>query len=187
MYTSELHKALKILNRQEVLLYPTDTVWGLGCDATSKKAISRIFKIKQRNESKSLIILVDSYEMLSSYISKIPESVIDYLKKPSNPTTIIYDNPVGLAENVVAKDNSVAIRLVQDEFCRDLIALFGKPIVSTSANISESPTPLCFEEIDPSILESVDYVVNLHHKKVNTKTSTILKVGENGKIIVLRN
>lgn len=187
MYTVELHKALEVLNQQEVLLYPTDTVWGLGCDATSKKAVSRIFEIKQRHESKSLIILVDSFEMLSSYISNIPESVMGYLTTPSNPTTIIYDNPKGLAENVIAKDNSVAIRLVQDEFCRDLIALFGKPIVSTSANISESRTPMRFKEIDPSILESVDYVVNLHQKKVNTKASTILKVGENGKIIVLRN
>lgn len=187
MYISELHRALKILNQQDVLLYPTDTVWGLGCDATSEKAVSRIFEIKQRHESKSLIILVDSYEMLSRYISTIPESVIGYLNTPSNPTTIIYDNPKGLAKNVIANDNSVAIRLVQDEFCRELIANFGKPIVSTSANISESPTPMCFEEIDPSILDSVDYVVNLYHEKVNTKPSTILKVDKNGKIIVLRN
>ncbi len=187
MYPSELHKALSALNQGKVLLYPTDTVWGIGCDATSETAVSKIFEIKQRQESKSLIILVDGLEMLSSYISNIPKSVLNYLTSASNPTTIIYNKPNGLAENVVATDNTVAIRVVQEGYCKDLISLFGKPIVSTSANISESPTPMSFKEIEPSILDSVDYIVNLHREKVNKKPSTILKVGENGKIIVLRN
>jgi L-threonylcarbamoyladenylate synthase len=186
MYENEINKALQTLNEEKILVYPTDTVWGLGCDATSEKAVSRIFEIKQRKESKSLIILVDSIDMLRRYLSNIPENVLSYIGSLSNPTTVIYENPNGLAKNVIANDNTVAIRWVQDDFCRDLIARFGKPIVSTSANISESPTPMRFKEIDTSILDSVDYVVNLYREKVNTKPSTIIKIGENGKLIVLR-
>ncbi len=171
----------------KTLLYPTDTVWGIGCDATSEEAVAKVFEIKQRSESKSLVILVDSFDMLQKYIPKVPKAVIELLSKATNPTTIIYDNPVGLAKNVVAADNTVAIRMVQHEFCRELIHLFGKPIVSTSANISGNPTPKSFDEIEKSILDSVDYVVNLQRDEVNEKSSTILKVNEKGDITVLRN
>lgn len=187
MMNSEINKSLKILNQKQLLLYPTDTVWGIGCDATSEEAVAKVFKIKQRSESKSLVILVDSLEMLQKYIPKVSKAVIELLSKTTNPTTIIYDNPVGLAKNVVAADDTVAIRIVQHEFCRELIHLFGKPIVSTSANISRNPTPKSFDEIEKSILESVDYVVNLQHNEVNEKSSTILKVNEKGEITVLRN
>jgi len=187
MLTEEIHSALPILINQKTLLYPTDTVWGIGCDATSEEAVAKIFEIKQRSESKSLVILVDSFEMLKKYVPKVSEAVLALLSKTTNPTTIIYDNPVGLAKNVVAADNTVAIRIVQNEFCRELIRLFGKPIVSTSANISGNPTPKSFAEIEPSILDSVDYVVNLHREEVNEKSSTILKIDEKGTITVLRN
>ncbi len=187
MLTEEIHRALPILINQKTLLYPTDTVWGIGCDATSEEAVARVFEIKQRSESKSLVILVDSYEMLQKYILKVPKAVLELLSKTKNPTTIIYDNPVGLAKNVVASDNTVAIRIVQNEFCRELIRLFGKPIVSTSANISGNPTPKSFNEIEMSILDSVDYVVNLHREEVNEKSSTILRVNDKGEITVLRN
>lgn len=169
------------------MLYPTDTVWGIGCDATSEEAVAKVFEIKQRSESKSLVILVDSFEMLQNYIPKVSKAVLELLSKTTNPTTIIYDNPVGLAKNVVAADHTVAIRIVQNEFCRELIHLFGKPIVSTSANISGNPTPKSFNEIEKSILDSVDYVVNLQRDEVNEKSSTILKVNEKGEITVLRN
>ncbi|MDO9594912.1 MAG: L-threonylcarbamoyladenylate synthase [Lutibacter sp.] len=185
--TDELNNSLNVLSIKKTLLYPTDTVWGIGCDATSEEAVSKIFEIKQRSESKSLVILVDSFEMLKKYIPKVSEAVLALLSKTTNPTTIIYDNPVGLAKNVVATDNTVAIRIVQNEFCRQLINQFGKPIVSTSANISGNPTPKSFAEIEPSILESVDYVVNLQREEVNEKSSTILKVDEKGTITVLRN
>jgi L-threonylcarbamoyladenylate synthase len=185
--TDELNNSLNVLSIKKTLLYPTDTVWGIGCDATSEEAVSKIFEIKQRSESKSLVILVDSFEMLKIYIPKVSEAVLALLSKTTNPTTIIYNNPVGLAKNVVAADNTVAIRIVQNEFCRLLINQFGKPIVSTSANISGNPTPKSFAEIEPSILESVDYVVNLQREEVNEKSSTILKVDEKGTITVLRN
>ncbi|WP_372793013.1 L-threonylcarbamoyladenylate synthase [Lutibacter sp.] len=183
---TEIKNSLAILKNQQILLYPTDTVWGIGCDATSEEAVSKIFKIKQRSESKSLIILVDGIEMLQKYVPEIPMTLIDLVKKTSNPTTIIYNNPKGLANNVVASDNTVAVRIVQNEFCRKLISAFGKPIVSTSANSSGDTTPKSFKEINQSILDSVDYVVDLQREEVNDKSSTILKVDNNGKVIVLR-
>ena len=183
---NEIENSLKILQNNQVLLYPTDTVWGIGCDATCEEAVNTIFKIKQRSESKSLIILVDSLEMLKRYISKIPISVIKVLATSTKPTTIIYNNPVGLAKNVVASDNTVAIRIPQNEFCKQLITAFGKPIVSTSANVSGDKTPKSFKEISQAILDSVDYVVNLQREEENDKSSTILKIAENGEIIVLR-
>lgn len=184
---TEIRKSLEVLKKNQLLLYPTDTVWGIGCDATSEEAVAKVFEIKKRSESKSLVILVDSIEMLKKYIPKVSKSVLDLLSKTSTPTTIIYDNPIGLAKNVVAADNTVAIRIVQHEFCKQLIHQFGKPMVSTSANISGKPTPKSFKEIEPSILDSVDYVVNLQREEVNEKSSTILKVDEKGAITVLRN
>ncbi|NEW78527.1 MAG: threonylcarbamoyl-AMP synthase [Gelidibacter sp.] len=184
---NELNNSLHILRNQQTLLYPTDTVWGIGCDATSEEAVATVFKIKQRSESKSLVILVDSIVMLKKYIPKVSKAVLELLEKTTNPTTIIYENPFGLAKNVVAADNTVAIRIVQNEFCRLLINQFGKPIVSTSANISGNQTPKNFKEIEQSILDSVDYVVNLQREEVNEKSSTILKVNEKGEITVLRN
>ncbi|MFZ2282478.1 MAG: L-threonylcarbamoyladenylate synthase [Lutibacter sp.] len=181
-----VNTGVEVLRSGKTLLYPTDTVWGIGCDATSEEAVAKVFEIKQRSESKSLVILVDSFEMLQKYIPKVPKAVIELLSKAINPTTIIYENPVGLAKSVVAADNTVAIRVVQHEFCRELIHLFGKPIVSTSANISGNPTPKSFKEIEQSILDSVDYVVNLRRDEANEKSSTILKVSEKGEITVLR-
>jgi len=183
----EIQKTLEVLKNSGVMLYPTDTVWGIGCDATSEEAVAKVFTIKKRSESKRLVILVDDFDMLKKYIPKVTKAVIELLSKTTNPTTIIYDNPAGLAKNVVAEDNTVAIRIVQNEFCRELIRLFGKPIVSTSANISGNPTPKSFNEIEMSILDSVDYVVNLHRDEVNEKSSTILRVNDKGEITVLRN
>ncbi|SNR38733.1 L-threonylcarbamoyladenylate synthase [Lutibacter flavus] len=186
MITSEINSALKVLRSQQILLYPTDTVWGIGCDATDKEAVAKVFEIKKRSESKSLIILVDGIEMLKQYIPSVSKNLIELLKTSKNPTTIIYNNPIGLAKNVVAEDNTVAIRIPENEFCKQLITAFGKPIVSTSANVSGNQTPNCFKEIDTAILDSVDYIVNLQREKVNDKSSTILKVADNGEIIVLR-
>jgi len=174
------------LNDREIILYPTDTVWGIGCDATNEIAVAKIYSIKEREESKSLVILVSDIEMLKHYIKEIPNSLIDVLKNATKPTTVIYKNPKGLAKNVIAKDNTVAIRIVQDEFCQKLIQKFGKPIVSTSANISGSPTPGTFKEIDQSILGRVDYVVNLYQDKINDSPSTIIKISNEGELEVIR-
>jgi L-threonylcarbamoyladenylate synthase len=150
---NEVNKSLEILENQKLLLNPTDTVWGIGCDATSKDVVERIFKIIKRSESISLIILVDSIEMLQKYIPKIPDKVLNFIKTISKPTTIIYKNLIGLASNVIASDNTIAIRIVRQNFCNQLITRFGKPIISTSANSSNDPTPKSFKEIETSILD----------------------------------
>ena len=182
----QIEKTLEYLIRGNVILYPTDTVWGLGCDATSEEAVLKIFDIKKRNESKSLVLLVDGLEMLKNYVKDIPDNLEFVLKAAKKTTTIIYKNPIGLAKNVVAKDNTVAIRIVKNEFCQELIKQFGKPIVSTSANISKKPTPKSFKEIDPSILDAVDYVVNLYHDKITNTPSRIIKFDKDGSVKVIR-
>ncbi len=177
---------LKYLTQGKSILYPTDTVWGIGCDATDEEAVKKVYKIKQRNESKSLLILVNSIEMLSTIISEIPKAVLEILESNTTPTTIIYNNPKGLAKNVVSDDNTVAIRIVQNEFCRQLIEEFGKPIVSTSANTSGFDTPESFSDIESEIIENVDYVVALQQNEKSSKSSRILKLTDNGSIEIVR-
>ena len=184
MFNTALLDALKVLQNKQILLYPTDTVWGLGCDATCDEAVAKIFELKNRVESKSLVILVSSLEMLNSYIETIPEKAIQIIKTSENPTTVIYQNPKGFASNTVASDNTIAIRIPKHDYCLDLINLFGKPIVSTSANISGEATPKSFSEISQPILEGVDYIVNLERDKITDKSSTILKlIGEDIEVI----
>ena len=184
--TSSINSSYFNLKKGGNILYPTDTVWGIGCDATNEKAVTNIFHIKKREESKSLVILVNNIEMLRQYVGEIPTRLIDILKNTTKPTTVIYKNPKGLAKNVIAKDNTVAIRIAQDEFCQKLIKKFGKPIVSTSANISGSRTPSTFKEIDQSILDEVDYVVNLYQDKINDSPSKIIKIVRDGELEVIR-
>lgn len=186
MNTEEIKRLAKALKEGKTLLYPTDTVWGIGCDATNDKAVSEIYRIKQRSESKSLIILVDSLEMLSKYVENIPERAIEEINSATKPTTIIYNNPKGLAKNCIASDNTIAIRIVQSDFCKTLIKEFGKSIVSTSANISEEPTPKSFSEISTTILDSVDYIVNLQQDKVTETSSRILRITDDNTVEVLR-
>ncbi|MFT4643537.1 MAG: L-threonylcarbamoyladenylate synthase [Candidatus Azotimanducaceae bacterium] len=182
----ELRNSLDSLNRGKTILYPTDTVWGIGCDATDIDAVSKVYSIKNRQESKSVIILVSSIHMLKKHVS-VSKQVLAFLNTTVKPTTVIYKNPKGIAKNIIGTDNTVAIRIVQDDFCRKLIKKLGRPIVSTSANVSGDFTPSSFDKIQKSILESVDYVVNLHHKKVNTEPSSIIKIEEDGSIHIIRN
>ncbi|MDA9584460.1 L-threonylcarbamoyladenylate synthase [Flavobacteriaceae bacterium] len=167
---------VRILSLGKTILYPTDTVWGLGCDATNIDAVAKIFELKNRVESKSLVVLVSSIEMLCSYVNAVPQKAIDIIATTKKPTTIIYNNPKGLASNAIASDNTIAIRIPSHHYCLDLINKFGKPIISTSANISGEPTPKSFSEISLPILEGVDYVVNLEQDKITDKSSTILKL-----------
>ena len=176
----------KKLNNKQTILYPTDTVWGIGCDATSEAAVAKIYAIKQREETKSLVILVSSLEMLKKDVAKVPNKALEILEKDTNPTTIVYDHPIGIAKNAIGKDNTIAIRIASDDFCKKMIADFGKPIVSTSANISGEPTPKQFSEISPAILNEVDYVVDLHHDKICEKSSTIIKVTNQNQVTVIR-
>lgn len=185
-YFCHMNKSVQKLQDNQIILYPTDTVWGLGCDATSELAVNKIYQIKNRAESKSLIILVESIEMLQEYVTNIPDAVFEILKSETRPTTIVYSNPKGLAKNVIAADNTVAIRIVNHEFCNALIKEFGKPIVSTSANISGEPTPKSFTEISKAILDSVDYVVDLQQDSSSEKSSRILKINIDGTIVIIR-
>jgi len=183
---SEINKCLQILKEGGLILYPTDTVWGIGCDASNEEAVSKVFKLKQREDSKALICLVADDRMLKKYIKKIPEAAFDIIDISEEPITIIYDEPQNLAQNLIAPDNTIAIRIPNDDFCFQLLRRFNGAIVSTSANISGQPTPKSFKEIDQDILKGVDYVVNLHREKINTKPSSIIKLSNDGQVKIIR-
>ena len=183
---TEIENAIKVLSSGGIIIYPTDTIWGIGCDATNDKAVAKVFDLKQRSESKSLITLVDDINMLQLYIPDIPDEIPNFLNKAKRPTTVIYSHPTGLAENVIAADNTVAIRIVQNKFCKALIHEFGGPIVSTSANFSNQPSPARFDEIDPLLLKQVDYIVNLPAVESKNTASQIIKVGDLGEIEYIR-
>lgn len=182
----EHEAALAVLKRGGLILYPTDTVWGIGCDSTHPGAIDRIYKLKQRMESKALICLVSDFKMLQQYVEEVPEVAYDILKYASKPTTIIYDEPIRVAENLIAADNTLGIRVCRNKFCNILLKKFKRPIVSTSANISGAPTPQRYKDIDPAIIDGVDYVVNLDRDRKSTKPSAIIKLTNNGKVTVIR-
>ena len=182
----ELKNTIEVLEKGGVIIYPTDTIWGVGCDATNENAVAKVFELKQRTESKSLIILVDGMEMLQKYVKNLPVKVTCVLAGTSRPTSVIYNNPVGLSKNVVANDKTVAVRIVNDAFCKRLIHDFGKPIVSTSANYSGKASPKCFDEIDKTLLKKVEYVVNLHREDKQNRSSQLVKISSKGKIEFLR-
>ena len=186
MFTTEIDNALKVLKQEQTILHATDTVWGIGCDATSEKAVSKIFEIKKRENSKSLVVLVSSLDMLRSYIEEVPENVIDILSAVTKPTTIIYSNPKNFAQNLITDDNTIAIRIVRDDFCESLIKQFDRPIVSTSANISGESTPRSYKDISKPILDSVDYIVNLSKEEIKLKSSSIIQIMEDNKIKIIR-
>lgn len=184
----ELKNTLEVLKKGGTILYPTDTVWGIGCDARNKEAVNKIYKIKERAEYKSMVVLVSDDKMINRYVKEVPAIAWDLIETAgTDPLTIIYPDGRMLAENIIAADSSVGIRIVQDEFCRNLIHKFGKPIVSTSANISGDPTPTGFPGINPKIINKVDYIVNLRQKEANNpKPSTIIKVALNGEVKIIR-
>lgn len=183
---SEITQALSVLKNGGIILYPTDTVWGIGCDATNYEAINKIYQLKKREETKSMICLVSDFKMLNQYVEDIPEVAYDILKYANKPTSIIYEKPLRVAENIVAEDNTLAIRVIKNGFAHDLLKLFKKAIVSTSANISNQPTPRSFDEIGQDILKGVDYVVNLPDKTKSSKPSSIIKLGNDGTVKIIR-
>lgn len=182
----EVEKTLEILKNGGLILYPTDTVWGIGCDATNPDAVKKIYELKQREDSKSLICLVVDERMLKNYVAEIPKVALDIIEVANKPTTIVYDKAKNLASNLIAKDATVAFRIPDDEFCYWLLRKFNKPIVSTSANISGEPTPKSYKEISSDILKGVDYVVNLHRDKSCDKPSSIIKLSNDGTFKILR-
>ncbi len=182
----EIENALEVLKKGGIILYPTDTVWGIGCDATNPQAVERIYKLKKRSDSKAMICLVNSVKMLEQFVDQVPDPAYDVIDHSTKPTTIIYDNPIRVANNLVAEDETLAIRVVKEPFCEQLVYKLRKPLVSTSANISGEPTPNSFAQIAPEILKGVDYVVNLYHSKISDKPSVIIKIGNDRTVKVIR-
>ena len=183
---ADIEKCYKILSKGGVILYPTDTVWGIGCDATNQKAVDKIYKIKKREETKSMIILLDDVLKLEFYVEQVPPIAFDLINKYDNPLTIIYPKAKNLSKNVIAKDGSIAIRIVRDEFCKRMLNIFNKPIVSTSANISGQETPLTFSKISKDIIKKMDYVVEYGQDVVSHKASKIIKLSERDDFKVVR-
>lgn len=184
---TELENAIEVLEKGELILYPTATVWGIGCDATNPNAVEKIYKLKNRTSNKALICLVSGIEMLKEYLEdSIPLKALEIIRESEQPITIIYSNPKGIARNLVLEDNTLAVRIAKDDFCRELIKNFEKPIVSTSANISGHHTPKAFEQIDSEIAKGVDYIVNLYREPIEANPSKIIKINLNGDVIVVR-
>jgi len=183
----DIKKALEVLKKGGTILYPTDTVWGLGCDATNVQAVARLYEIKKRQDSKSMLVLIDQDGRLNSYVREIPEIAWELIDASDKPITIIYPLAKNLAANLIAEDGSIGIRISGDEFCVELIKRFNKPIVSTSANISGEPTPSLFSEISEEIKESVDYVVEWRQEDTTKNPpSSIIKLGEGGVFKIIR-
>ena len=178
----EIKKALTTLKSGGIILYPTDTIWGIGCDATNPSAVERIYTLKKRTKSKALISLVSNVAMIDKFTDN-KQSKISSSKKP---TTIIYQNAKGLAKNLISQDNTAAFRIPRDRFCHLLVTSFGLPIVSTSANISGNKIPKQFSEISKEIKENVDYIVNLRHNEIMTTPSTIIMINEDGSVKKIR-
>jgi L-threonylcarbamoyladenylate synthase len=191
----EIQKAYEIIKEGGIILYPTDTVWGIGCDATNPEAVARIYKLKKRAETQSMIVLMNGDKMIYNVFKDIPEvawqimdfsDLTDSEQASQRPTTLILDKPRNVAPNLIAADNSLGIRLVKEPFCFKLMEKMKKPLVSTSANISGHPTPKSFKEISPEIIKGVDYVVNLHREKIAGKPSTIIKLTSDSQVKVIR-
>jgi len=185
-FNDEIKNILQIFKQGGIILYPTDTVWGIGCDATNPEAVKKIYQLKQRTDSKALICLVADDRMLKKYVKQIPAAALSIIDIADKPTTIIYDNAQNLASNLIAEDGSIAIRIPDHEFCYWLSRKLNGAIVSTSANISGQPTPKSYKEIAPEVLKGVDYIVNLHHEKICTKPSSIIKLSANGLVKIIR-
>jgi L-threonylcarbamoyladenylate synthase len=185
-FSKDIEACLNILHNGGIILYPTDTIWGLGCDATNAVAAEKIIALKRRPTAKSFVVLVASEKEILQHVAAPDLAVFDYLDKTTKPTTVIYEHALGLADNVLADDGSVAIRICNDEFCKHLIKRFRKPIVSTSANISGEDAPLNFHAINRLIIEAVDYVVQYRQEDDSeAQVSSIIK-WQNGEVIVIR-
>ena len=183
----EIKKACEVMQKGGVILYPTDTVWGIGCDATNAKAVKRVYEIKQRADSKAMLVLVDSDVKVDFYVRDVPEVAWDLIEYATKPLTIIFDEARNLAPNLLAEDGSVGIRVTHEEFSRQLCFRFRKAIVSTSANISGQPSPAVFADISEEVKQAVDYIVDYRQNEVATaKPSSIIKLGKGGEVKVIR-
>lgn len=185
-FEQDIINCLEVLKKGGTILYPTDTVWGIGCDATNELAVEKIFQIKSRPGEKGMIILVAGERDVLQYTASTDLAVFDHLKEYTRPVTVVYDGAIGLADNLIGKDGSVAIRICQEEFCKHLIRRFRKPIVSTSANLSGGATPCIFSEVSGDLKAAVDYIVEYRQNDTTiAQPSSIIK-WENGRASIIR-
>ena len=184
---NDLKQAVEVLRNGGIILYPTDTIWGLGCDASNTEAVKKIYDIKQRSDEKSMLVLVNKPAMVQFYVEEIPDAAWDIMEVADTPTTIIFDAAKNFAKNLIAADGSIGIRVTNEEFSQKLIERFKMPIVSTSANISGEKAPVIFDDISEEIKNSVDYIVNYRKNDVTKlKSSSIIKIGNNGEFKIIR-
>ena len=185
-FEKDIEKCLETLKAGGLILYPTDTVWGIGCDATNKKAVEKIYNLKKRSDEKAMIVLVADERDIMRHVAAPDLSLFDYLDKTTKPTTVVYEGALGFADNIVANDGSIAIRICKDDFCRQLIKRFRKPVVSTSANISGMSAPKAFKEITVEIKTRVDYVVEYRQQDETPAQPSSLIKWNNGNVTILR-
>ncbi len=183
---NEIHNAFEVIQNGGIILYPTETVWGIGCDATNAEAVAKIYALKKREETKSMIVLVNGERMIYNIFKEIPSVAWDILDLSEKPTTLILDNPRNVAENLISPDKTLGIRIIKEPFAYKLLERMKKPLVSTSANISGMPTPISFKEISEEILKGVDYVVNLPNEKMTGKPSAIIKLTNDSQVKIIR-
>jgi L-threonylcarbamoyladenylate synthase len=187
MLRDEVAKAFKILQEGGIILYPTDTIWGIGCDATNTEAVQKIYQLKQRDEAKSMIILLDTENKLESYVSEVNPLAYDLIEYAENPLTLVMPGAKNISPALIAADGSIAIRVTSNQFCQQLIQRLRKPLVSTSANISGKPSPQYFSQIDQEIIDGVDYVIDIdQHSKEIKNPSTIMKLAPDGRFEFIR-
>ncbi|RPD39831.1 L-threonylcarbamoyladenylate synthase [Chitinophaga barathri] len=187
-FENDITKSLAVLRQSGIILYPTDTIWGLGCDATDEEAVKRIYALKQRSEAKSLVILMADTRDLVRYLAHPPPDIELTLKSFDRPTTVIYEGALHLAPSVINQDGSIAIRIVQDTFCRHLIKRLRKPLVSTSANLSGAPSPAVFGDVEDAIRHGVDYTVKYRQQDhTPARPSRIVRIGKDGALEIIRN
>lgn len=185
--TEDIKQAVEVLRKGGIILYPTDTVWGIGCDATNAEAVAKIYKIKRREESKSMITLFDSTARVQQYVDKIPDVAFDMMELSEKPLTLILDGAKNLALNLIAADGTLGVRVTSEEFSQQLCFRFQKPIVSTSANISGEPTASNFSEISQEIIDAMDYIVKYRQDDNSRhKPSSIVRLASNGLVKIIR-
>lgn len=183
----QVAETLKVLQKGGVIVYPTDTIWGIGCDATRADSVEKIYQIKKRDPGKSMLILVSDLNMAERYVAELPDAALDLFQVADQPLTLILDQAINLADNLPAPDGSIGIRIPDDPFCQALIRRFRKPIVSTSANFTGEKSPSCFDDISEKLKEAVDYVVDWNQEApASSKASSIIKIGTGGQITIIR-
>src|ERR1700744_5386096 len=187
MLRDEVAKAFNTIQEGGIILYPTDTIWGIGCDATNTEAVKKIYHLKQRDEAKSMIILLDTDNKLQSYVKEVPEIAYDLIQYAENPLTLVMPGAKNISPALINADGSIGVRVTNNPFCKQLIHRMRKPLVSTSANISGKPSPQYFSQIDPEIIDGVDYVVDIDKHSMEIKTpSTIMRLDPSGRFEFIR-